>query len=118
MNKGDASWVTAKKEMYLEELPTSDENPVPPYTHWPMSGSVVKNPPANAGEEGPIPGWGRAPGKGNGNPLQYSCLGNPMNRGTWRGYSPWGRKRVGPNLATKHHPLNHTSTHCQGVDLQ
>ena len=42
MNKGDASWVTAKKEMYLEELPTSDENPVPPYTHWPMRTTTVR----------------------------------------------------------------------------
>ena len=48
------------------------------------SGSVVKNPPANAaGDEDLIPGLGRSPGKGNGNPLQYSCLGNPMYRGVW-----------------------------------
>ena len=45
-----------------------------------LSGSVVKNPPANAGDEGSIPGSGRSPGEGNGNPLQYSCLGNPLNR--------------------------------------
>ena len=47
-------------------------------------GSVVKNPPANAGNAALIPGSGRSPGVGNGNPLQYSCLGNPMDRGTWR----------------------------------
>ena len=47
-------------------------------------GSVVKNPPANAGDVGLIPGLGRTPGEGNGNPLQYSCLGNPMDRGTWQ----------------------------------
>jgi len=46
-------------------------------------GSVVKNPPANAGEAGSIPGSGRSPGEGNGNPLQYSCLENPMDRGAW-----------------------------------
>jgi len=46
-------------------------------------GSVVKNPPANAGEEGLIPGSVRSPGEGNGYPLQHSCLGNPMDRGTW-----------------------------------
>ena len=46
-------------------------------------GSVVKNPPANAGDAGSIPGSGRSPGVGNGNPLQYSCLGNPMDRGAW-----------------------------------
>ena len=42
---------------------------------------VVKNLPANAGDAGLIPGSGRSPGVGNGNPLQYSCLGNPMDRG-------------------------------------
>ena len=46
------------------------------------SGSVVKNPPANAGDAGLVSGLGRSPGKGNGNPLQYSCLENPM--GVWR----------------------------------
>ena len=45
--------------------------------------SVVKNPPINAGDAGSIPGSGRSPGEGNGNPLQYSCLENPMDRGTW-----------------------------------
>ena len=50
-------------------------------------GSMVKNPPANAGDTGDacsIPGWGRSPGGGNGNPLQYSCLENPMDRGAWQ----------------------------------
>ena len=46
-------------------------------------GSVVKNLPANAGDRGLIPGLGRSPGGGNGNSLQYSCLGNPMDRGAW-----------------------------------
>ena len=44
---------------------------------------MVKNPPANAGDVGMIPGCGRSPGKGNGNPVQYSCLGNPVDRGVW-----------------------------------
>ena len=47
-------------------------------------GSEVKNPPADTEDirnEGSIPGSGRFPGEGNGNPLQYSCLGNPMDRG-------------------------------------
>ena len=43
-------------------------------------GSVVKNMPANAGDMGSVAGSGRSPGKGNGNLLQYSCLGNPMDR--------------------------------------
>ena len=46
-------------------------------------GSVVKNPPANAGDLGLIPGLGRSPGDGNANTLQYSCLTNPMKRGDW-----------------------------------
>ena len=48
---------------------------------------VVKNPPANTGDirdAGSIPGSGRSPGEGNGNPLQYSCLENPMDRGAWQ----------------------------------
>ena len=44
---------------------------------------MVKNPHANAGDVGLIPGLGRFPEKGNCNPLQYSCLGNPMDRGVW-----------------------------------
>ena len=44
-------------------------------------GSLVKNLPANAGDMGSIPGLGRSPGEGNGNPLQYSCLENSMDRG-------------------------------------
>ena len=54
---------------------------------------MVKNPPATAGdarEVGLIPGSGRFPGGENGNPLQHSCLENPMDRG----YSPWDHKRV------------------------
>ena len=46
--------------------------------------SVVKNLPANAGATGLIPGVGRSPGEGNGNPLQYSGLENPMDRGAWQ----------------------------------
>ena len=49
-------------------------------------GSVVKNPPANAGDArdaGSISGSGRSPGGGHGNPLKYSCLENPMDRGAW-----------------------------------
>ena len=48
---------------------------------------MVKNPPAKAGDaedNGSIPGLGRSPGAGNGNPLQYSCLENSMGKGAWR----------------------------------
>ena len=44
---------------------------------------MVKNPPANAGDVGSIPLLGRSPGEGNGNPLQYSGLKNPMDTGAW-----------------------------------
>ena len=47
-------------------------------------GSVLKNPPANAGDPSSVPGSGRSPGEGNGNPLQYSFLGNLMDRGARR----------------------------------
>ena len=46
-------------------------------------GALVKNPPASAGDMDSTPGSGRPSGKGNGNPLQYSCLENSMDRGSW-----------------------------------
>ena len=45
---------------------------------------MVKNPPANEGDLGSIPGSGKSPGEGNGNPLHYSCMGNPVDRGAWQ----------------------------------
>ena len=45
---------------------------------------MVKNLPANAGDAGSIPESERSPGEGSGNPFQYSCLGNPMDRGAWK----------------------------------
>ena len=53
-------------------------------------GSVVKNPPANAGGMGLIPGSERSLKEGNGNPLQYCCLGNPMDRGAWQANTVYG----------------------------
>ena len=44
---------------------------------------MVKNPPASAGDMGLIPGLERSPGEGNGDPVQYACLGNPLDRGAW-----------------------------------
>ena len=74
-------------------------------------GSVVKNPPA--GDLGSIPGLGKSPGEGNGSPLQYSCLGNPMDRGAW-----WATvhevARVRHNLVTKPPPtsgISHSGKH-------
>ena len=57
-------------------------------------GSVVKNPPAKAGDAGLISGLVRSPGEGNGHPLQYACLGNAVDRGAWRG-AVHGVTRVG-----------------------
>ena len=48
-----------------------------------LGSSVVKNLPVNAGDLSSVPGSGRSPGEGNGNPLQYSCLGSFMDRGAW-----------------------------------
>ena len=45
---------------------------------------MVKNPSVNAGDMALIPGLGRSPGGGNGNPLLYSCVGNPMDKGAWQ----------------------------------
>ena len=70
-------------------------NPYSPLEHFKvfinnlyfLGGAVVKNSPAKAGDTENkvwIPGSGRSPGEGNGNPLQYSCLGNPMDRGAWQ----------------------------------
>ena len=52
-----------------------------------------KNQSASAGDKGSISESGRSPGEGNGNPLPYSCLGNPMDGGAWRA-SLWGRKEL------------------------
>ena len=62
-------------------------------------GSAVKNLPANAGDTGSIPGLGRSSGEQNGNPLQYSCLGNPMDRGSWQA-TVHGVSKNRPRLST------------------
>ena len=62
--------------MYMYELPRASQMVL-----------VVNNPPANAGDKrhtGSVPGSGRSPGAGHGNPLQYSCLENPMDTGAWQ----------------------------------
>ena len=63
-------------------------------------GTLVKNLPANAGDSedaGSIPGLGRSSGEGNGNPLQYSCLENSRDRGTWRAIVHGGHKESKTN---------------------
>ena len=69
-------------------------------TGFPHS-SISKESAWNAGNLGSIPGWGRSPGKGNGNPSQYSCLENRMDRGAWQA-TVCGVERVGLDWATKH----------------
>ena len=78
-------------------------------------GSVGKASACNAGDLGSIPGSGSSPGEGNGNPLQYSCLGNPMDRGSW-----WamvhGIAIVGHDLALSFwHKL---TQYCKAIILQ
>ena len=65
--------------------------------------SVTKESASSAGNLGSIPGLGRSPGEGNGNPLQYSCLENPIGRGAWRAIVH-GISRVRPDLATNPPP--------------
>ena len=62
---------------------------------------MVKNPPVNTEDSGSIPGSRRSPGEGNDNPLQYFCLGNPMDRGVWRAIVHGVAKEDGYGLATK-----------------
>ena len=89
-------------------------------------GWVVKNPPANAGDEGLIPGLRRSPGEENDKPLQYSCLGNPMDRGVWWAMS-MGSQRVRHDLVTKQQwqilllvisVINFCYSTCQPLKLQ
>ena len=68
---------------------------------------MIKNPPANRRDKGLIAGLRRSPGKGNGNPLQYSCLGNPTERGVWQP-TVYGVARVGHNLATTQQQIKTT----------
>ena len=70
-----------------------------------LHGSIGKESACNAGDLGLIPGLGRSPGEGNGNPLQYSCLENPMDRGTWQA-TVHVVTRVGHGLATKQQQLS------------
>ena len=61
----------------------SVSNDLSVYTQASLVAQMVKNLPANTGDPGSIPGLGRSPGEGNGNPLQYSCLENSMSREAW-----------------------------------
>ena len=64
--------------------------------------------PASAGDAGSVPGLGRSPGVGNANPLQYSCLGNPIGRRVW--WAQWSCKRIRRDLVTKQQQQEHQET--------
>ena len=81
LGRRSSSWEKKQRVIFIQGFP---------------SGSVVKNLPANAGDAGLIPGSGRSPGEGNGKPLLYSCLGNPMDRRAW-----WATVH-GHNFVTEH----------------
>ena len=103
MDRGDSPW--SLKESDTTEQLTLTHTHTHTHTHTQKitgfpGGTVVKNPLTNTGYTGWIPGLRRSPREGNGNPPQYSCFGNPMDRGAWRGYSPWGCKESDTTEAT------------------
>ena len=69
-----------------------------------LGGSDSKESTCNVGDLGSIPGLGRSPGGGHGNPLPYSCLENPHGQRSLKGYSPWGHKELDTTeqLSTQH----------------
>ena len=73
------------------------------YTQGFPNSSVGKSSACNAEDPGLIPGQGRSPGEGNGSPLQYSCLENPMDKGAWQA-TVHAIARIGHDLATKPPP--------------
>ena len=82
-----------------------DRLPTPVFLGFP-GGSDGKESACNAGDLGSVPGWGRSPGGGHGNPLQYSCLENPMDRGAW-----WATVHGGTKSQTG---LKDSHTHTEG----
>ena len=74
-------------------------------------GSGGKASARNAADLGSIPGSGRSPGEGNGNPLQYSCLENSMDRGAW-----WATQFIG-SLRVRHHCVTSLSLYCQSTGI-
>ena len=70
--------------MYKVTFSAEDTSFLPLYITGFLGGSDGKESACNAGDPGLIPGWGRSPGEAHGNPLQYSCLENSMDRGAWR----------------------------------
>jgi len=81
-----------KNEIILQGLLLKTTLPISRSSGTSLVAQMVKNRPAMPGDPSSIPGLGRSPGEGNGNPLQYSCLENPMDKRSLVGYSPWGHK--------------------------
>ena len=86
------------QEDNLEKRQSTNSSITPVFLGFP-SGSVGKESACNVGDLDLIPGLGRSPGGGHGNPHQYSCLDNPHRQRTLAGYSPWGHKE---SDTTKH----------------
>ena len=80
-------------------LRTTDQNYWLP---WSLSGKEFAGNVGATGDVGLTPSLGRSPGGGHGNPFQYSCLENPMDKRSLSGYSPWGQKESDTTEATKH----------------
>ena len=78
---------------------------------------MVKNLPANAGDANSIPGAGRSPEEGNGNPLQSSCPENSMDRVSLAGYSPWGHKESDTTECTHIHTFTSSSVLCSEAEI-
>ena len=96
------SWTRWKTFLFIHEILLKEGAAPNSDTHCAVAGTSGKAPPANAGDirhVGSIPGLGRSPGGGHGNPLQYSCLKNPMDRGAW-GLQFVGLQRVNMTEAT------------------
>ena len=96
---GEGNWFQAEKTRLLEAQMLGRSGCVLVVVVASLVAQTIKESACNVGDPGSIPGSGRFPGEGNGNPLQYSCLGSPLDRKAWQ--ATWGHKRVGHDLATK-----------------
>ena len=93
--KSSSSQASKKKDAQLCSwyyMDTLEQYRETTFIYFIPDGSDGKEPACSAGDPGSIPESGRSPGEGKGNPFQYSCLENPMDRGAWWAFSPRGRK--------------------------
>ena len=119
-------WLSSSSSIYISLLLSQFITPSPSpnlsteidfYNHpiWSCGfpdGSMVKNPSANTGNVGLIPGLGRSPGEGNGNPLQYSCWGNLMDRGAWQAAVHGVTEELDTTQWLNNNNLEQQSEHC------